>query len=254
MNTLFTFGYSGRGLSELSAYAQMLNALVLDIRIQPYSQMATWRKDNLKAYFGKNYLHLEHLGNINYLGGEIEIKNLEVGFSILAKQLAQQNVVLLCGCGDHRSCHRSTVATHAQTALNVQVVHLPDQENYPIPSTYPAGFALSIKQPWAWLLANGYKDIENRTWYSHYRGQFMIHAGVSFDKEGYKWVRHHFPKIEMPAIEEFETGGIVGIAKMVDCVTKSNSGWFFGPFGFKIADAQNYPFQPLKGQLKFFKV
>lgn len=24
--------------------------------------------------------------------------------------------------------------------------------------------ALSIRQPWAWLIANGHKDIENRTW------------------------------------------------------------------------------------------
>lgn len=30
---------------------------------------------------------------------------------------------------------------------------------------------LSIRQPWAWLIVNGYKDIENRTWPTHFRGK-----------------------------------------------------------------------------------
>ena len=40
---------------------------------------------------------------------------------------------------------------------------------------------LSIKQPWAWLIVNGFKDIENRTWATNYRGPMLIHAGKSFD-------------------------------------------------------------------------
>ena len=27
--------------------------------------------------------------------------------------------------------------------------------------------ALSIRQPWAWLVCKGYKDIDNRTWWLH---------------------------------------------------------------------------------------
>jgi len=40
--------------------------------------------------------------------------------------------------------------------------------------------ALSVRQPWAWLLLNG-KDIENRDWYTKYRGPLAIHAskGIS---------------------------------------------------------------------------
>ncbi|AWI90326.1 hypothetical protein C0214_19955 [Methylobacterium sp. DM1] len=30
--------------------------------------------------------------------------------------------------------------------------------------------ALSIMQPWAWLIVNGHKDIENRDWRGHFRG------------------------------------------------------------------------------------
>ena len=37
--------------------------------------------------------------------------------------------------------------------------------------------ALSIRQPWAWLIVNGYKDIENRTWSTDFRGRIYLHAG-----------------------------------------------------------------------------
>ena len=39
--------------------------------------------------------------------------------------------------------------------------------------------ALSIKQPWAWLICAGYKDIENRDWSTKFRGRIYVHAGLS---------------------------------------------------------------------------
>ena len=42
--------------------------------------------------------------------------------------------------------------------------------------------ALSIMQPWAWLIANGHKDIENRSWPTRYRGPVLIHAGKREDE------------------------------------------------------------------------
>ena len=45
--------------------------------------------------------------------------------------------------------------------------------------------AISIKQPWASLIAYGIKDIENRTWRTNYRGRVLIHAGAS-KKEGWR--------------------------------------------------------------------
>jgi hypothetical protein len=41
--------------------------------------------------------------------------------------------------------------------------------------------ALSIRQPWAWLIVTGYKDIENRSWRTNYRGPLLIHAGRAID-------------------------------------------------------------------------
>ena len=38
--------------------------------------------------------------------------------------------------------------------------------------------AITIKNPWAYLVAAGIKDIENRTWPTKYRGRVLIHASA----------------------------------------------------------------------------
>lgn len=40
---------------------------------------------------------------------------------------------------------------------------------------------LSVRQPWAYCIIKGYKDLENRTWKTDYRGQLAIHSSSSFD-------------------------------------------------------------------------
>lgn len=121
--------------------------------------------------------------------------------------------------------------------------------------------ALSIQQPWAWLIVNAdsYPDpkrIENRTWSTRLRGQILIHAGLKFDRAGYDGIVASRPDLVdiMPAQADFARGGIVGEATIVDCVEQSDSAWFFGPKGFVLADAKPLPFQPCRGALSFFKV
>lgn len=49
--------------------------------------------------------------------------------------------------------------------------------------------AISIKQPWASLIAHGIKDIENRTWKcpQQYIGQrVLIHAAKTTDENGWE--------------------------------------------------------------------
>src|SRR5690349_14501124 len=41
--------------------------------------------------------------------------------------------------------------------------------------------ALSIRQPWAWLIVNGHKPVENRSWPTKYTGKLLIHAGQRFE-------------------------------------------------------------------------
>lgn len=116
----------------------------------------------------------------------------------------------------------------------------------------PEMLALSIQQPWPWLITHGYKDVENRTWWTKVRGEIALHAGQKVDADGYNWVRRTFPHIELP--RTFEVGGIVGTARLVDCVRESESRWFHGPYGFVLADAKPCAFLPMRGQIGFFKV
>lgn len=47
---------------------------------------------------------------------------------------------------------------------------------------------ITLKQPWASLIVNGYKKYEFRSWKTNYRGELYIHAGKGIDKEGMKRV------------------------------------------------------------------
>jgi hypothetical protein len=112
--------------------------------------------------------------------------------------------------------------------------------------------ALSVRQPWAWLIVQGYKPYENRTWNTKTRGEILIHASKAFDKAGYGWVRDNFPEIDMPLPQQFERGGIVGKTQLWEVATASSSPWFSGPFGFCLARAEPIPFAPCSGKLGFF--
>lgn len=52
--------------------------------------------------------------------------------------------------------------------------------------------------------------------------------------------------------ESFDTGGIVGVVEIADCVEKHQSKWFGGPFGWVLKNARRLPVKPCAGKLKFF--
>ena len=115
--------------------------------------------------------------------------------------------------------------------------------------------ALSIKQPWAWAIIHG-KDIENRTWPTRFTGSFFIHAGKKFDHYGYQWLLDHRNLLmtKIPHPDDFQIGGIVGISKIVDCVSSHTSPFFFGPWGFVLEDSREHDFYTCRGQLGFFNI
>ena len=117
--------------------------------------------------------------------------------------------------------------------------------------------ALSIRQPWAWLIVNGYKDIENRSWATNFRGKVYIHAGKHFDDNALFWLmdRGLVPIKELTlGSGEIPRGGIIGEVDIVDCVTSSTSPWFVGPYGFVLADPVKYEsLIPCEGGLRFFE-
>ena len=69
---------------------------------------------------------------------------------------------------------------------------------------------ITIKQPWATLIAEGYKEYEFRTWRTKYRGEILIHAGKGIDKKAMEKFKHL--KLEYPS------GYIIAKATITDCV------------------------------------
>ena len=93
--------------------------------------------------------------------------------------------------------------------------------------------ALSIRQPWAWLIVNGFKNVENRTWKTPFRGEFLVHAGKTKNKQELSWAIDFVRPLGIVPV--FRLGGIVGTAKITDCVEEMEENyWFHGPYGFVI--------------------
>jgi len=69
---------------------------------------------------------------------------------------------------------------------------------------------LTIREPWASLIVNGYKEYEFRSWKTNYRGKILIHAGLKLDTKDIK----RFKKYNL----EYQKGVIIGEADLVDCI------------------------------------
>jgi hypothetical protein len=125
--------------------------------------------------------------------------------------------------------------------------------------------ALTLKQPWATLLANGLKTIEVRRWPTARRGRILIHASRIPDERAAAWV--HVPRhlLEMARL----TGGILGAGEIVDCVTYgtveafvadrprhlNERSWYqSGLYGFLFTNLTTLHFRPYPGWMRFFPV
>ncbi|HLG95186.1 MAG TPA: ASCH domain-containing protein [Bryobacteraceae bacterium] len=110
-----------------------------------------------------------------------------------------------------------------------------------------------VRQPWSWLIVTGHKDIENRTWRTHYRGALLIQASANLPPKRELEEHRAFAKkrgVTLP--DEFETGGVIGLVTLKDCVSKSASKWFEGPIGWELEEARQLKFIRLKGRLGIF--
>lgn len=74
---------------------------------------------------------------------------------------------------------------------------------------------ITIKEPWATLIANGYKEYEFRVWKTNYRGEILIHAGKSYDEDNLK-------KFAAKNLK-YSPGKIIAKAKITDCVLVDES-------------------------------
>ena len=69
---------------------------------------------------------------------------------------------------------------------------------------------ITLKQPYATLVAEGLKEYEFRTWKTKYRGEILIHAGKGIDKEAMK--RYEYLNLSYPS------GCIIARVNLTDCI------------------------------------
>ncbi len=69
---------------------------------------------------------------------------------------------------------------------------------------------LTLKQPWATLVAEGIKKYEFRTWKTKYRGKVLIHAGAGIDKKE----MDKFKDLDL----EFPSKRIIAVVDITDCL------------------------------------
>lgn len=74
---------------------------------------------------------------------------------------------------------------------------------------------LTVRQPWAWAILHGRKNVENRVLNiaGDYRGQVAIHAGLAWDADDDGLVKM-YPAQVADAIEQ--QGHIIGVVDLVD--------------------------------------
>lgn len=125
--------------------------------------------------------------------------------------------------------------------------------------------AFSIRQPYAWAVVMGYKDVENRDWRPwnpnlKFRGRVLVHAGLREINDDVDLVLRmvaemlHLGLSEVRAEYEHSRflGAIIGSVTIKDCVIASHSHWFNGPYAFTLDNPRHFRPIPCKGQLGFF--
>jgi len=69
---------------------------------------------------------------------------------------------------------------------------------------------ITVKQPFATLIAEGLKEYEFRTWKTKYRGELLIHAGKGIDKKAMEKYKH----LNL----DYPSGCIIAKVNLTDCV------------------------------------
>lgn len=107
--------------------------------------------------------------------------------------------------------------------------------------------ALSVRQPWAGLIASGRKTIELRSWRTNYRGRLLILAGST------PWRGNH-------GFELGPRGVVLATVELVDCrmaLASDANAACLAPhadwFAWVLRDAQPVTQTPAKGRLGLYE-
>lgn len=128
--------------------------------------------------------------------------------------------------------------------------------------------ALSVRQPWAWLIVAGYKSIENRTWSTRHRGPLLIHAASTMTADEYDACRIYldgFTRIDLPAPGALKLGGFVGRVDLVDIINEDpvpgahenavvDNPWYMGDQGWVLQRPVSFDLIPARGFQRLWNV
>lgn len=127
---------------------------------------------------------------------------------------------------------------------------------------------ISIRQPYAWLIFNGGKSIENRSWGTSYTGPLLIQAGKALypDADGVRewWNNlvttqtHMQGYPQMPELDDLPKGAIVGKARLVGCYpfdkNNNRNPWATGPWCWYLSNRKALPPLPMRGMQGLFNL
>lgn len=148
------------------------------------------------------------------------------------------------GLGGCRRCGADLEAASESAVLGV-----PPDSRILAPGRYRF---ITVRQPWAWLIVYGPKDIENRSWTVSHRGVLLIHAAKEMTRkefyEGAKYARHR--GVTVPSPESLLFGGIIGAGSLHGIAepAAATSRWHEeGKYGWMIDNRRPLDFIPCKG-------
>jgi hypothetical protein len=123
--------------------------------------------------------------------------------------------------------------------------------------------AIAIRQPYAWAIIHGGKDVENRSQRAAFQfkpaigERVLIHASKGMTAAEYENASAFMASIGVrcPQCEALQFGGVIGSVFVRDVVTRSDSPWFRkGATAVVFSDPRPQPFMPMPGQTGLFWV
>lgn len=119
--------------------------------------------------------------------------------------------------------------------------------------------AISVKQPWAWAIAEGYKTIETRVWSTTHRGDLLIVASLKPDQLVLDAFTEEFGYAVLA--RQLEYGKALCTARLIDCrpMTKADEeaarcDVYDGAFSWVLEDVRKIKPFPVKGRLGLYEV
>lgn len=105
---------------------------------------------------------------------------------------------------------------------------------------------LTVRQPWASLIIEGHKPVENRPWRTSYRGDVAVLAGKTLDvsERANEACNRYMASSLTPSAARADAnrlpmGGVIGLVELWGETREMDSWWFTGPAGLLLRNARS---------------